>query len=68
LQYHPDKNKATDATEQFQQIGSAYNRILKHLEGPAGGFDPEWDEGYDSEDELDLNFFMLVLSFNKTLL
>lgn len=69
LQYHPDKNKATDATEQFQQIGNAYNRILKHLEGPTGGFNrQEWDEGYDSEDGLDLSFFMWALSLNKTLL
>ena len=41
LQYHPDKNKAEDATEKFQEIGSAYNAILKHLEGPSHG----WAEG-----------------------
>ena len=47
LQYHPDKNNAEDATERFQEIGSAYNTILKHLEGPSHGWVGDGDN-YDS--------------------
>jgi len=46
LQYHPDKNKAEDATEKFQEIGSAYNTIVKYLEGPSH----RWVDDDDFED------------------
>lgn len=39
MQYHPDRNKAADATERFRGINEAY-RILS---------DPEQRERYDAE-------------------
>lgn len=46
LQYHPDKNKAADATEQFQRIGSAYATVLKHLDRRAAGSSADYAPGY----------------------
>jgi len=39
------KDNAEDATEEFQEIGSAYNTILKHLEGPSHDWADNGDEG-----------------------
>ena len=63
LQYHPDKNKAEDATEKFQEIGSAYNTILKHLEGPSHGWADDDNDGgiyhYDDDYyENDMEFLL----------
>lgn len=63
LQYHPDKNKAEDSTEKFQEIGSAYNTILKHLEGPSHGWADDDDDGgiyhYDDDYyENDMEFLL----------
>jgi curved DNA-binding protein CbpA len=63
LQYHPDKNKAEDATEKFQEIGGAYNAILKHLERPSHGWADDGDDGgiyhYDDDYyENDMEFLL----------
>ena len=34
LQYHPDKNKSTDAPEKFNNIKNAYDYLLKYLDNP----------------------------------
>ncbi|KAG8805439.1 hypothetical protein FRC17_005511, partial [Serendipita sp. 399] len=63
LQYHPDKNKSSDATEKFQQIGAAYSRVRKHLEEPEALHPYEWDEGMSDEYEeyeMDLDFFLFL--------
>jgi len=63
LQYHPDKNKAEDATETFQEIGSAYNTIVKHLERPSHDWadDDEVEGMYHCDDdyyENDMEFLL----------
>ncbi|KAG8785937.1 hypothetical protein FRC16_001847, partial [Serendipita sp. 398] len=65
LQYHPDKNKSTDATGRFQQIGAAYSRISKHLKEPEDLYlYGQGDDIYDDDDqsEMDLDFFLFVFS------
>ena len=55
LQYHPDKNSSSDASERFQEINNAYQYLLRHLEfiesddDESGGDDTSEDSnGYRS--------------------
>ena len=55
LQYHPDKNSSSDASERFQEINNSYQYLLRHLEfiesddDESGGDDTSEDSnGYRS--------------------
>jgi len=57
------KDKKDDELETFQEIGSAYNTIVKHLERPSHGWaDDDDDEGmYHCDDDYYENDMELLL-------
>jgi DnaJ-class molecular chaperone len=61
LKYHPDKNKSDDASSKFQEIQSAHEYLLSHLE-----YELDSDDDYQPEDRN--NYKNILFSFLKNIM
>lgn len=63
LQYHPDKNSSSDASERFQEINNAYQYLLRHLEF----IESDDDESGEEEGEYKTGYRSVLYRFLKNI-